>query len=87
MLEWKVSGPTISFFLMMTKLMELYMHGLKISFIEAPSNSCIAINIKIYSMKHINKILNKHKPICINIACIYKLSILLPLFVNSSTKE
>jgi len=35
-LEWKAFGPTISPFLMMTKLMELYMHGLKLSFKEAP---------------------------------------------------
>ena len=37
---------------MMTKLIELYMHGLKLSFIEAPLNSYIAINIKIFNEMH-----------------------------------
>ena len=43
-------------FLMMTKLMELYIFALKISFIEVPLNSCIAINNKIFNevMKCIN---------------------------------
>ena len=37
---------------MMTKLIESYMHGLKLSFIEASLNSCIAINIKIFNKVH-----------------------------------
>ena len=35
-LEWWAFVPTISPFFMMIKLMELYIHGLKISLIEAP---------------------------------------------------
>ena len=42
-------------FLMMTKLMELYMYGLKSSFIEAPLNSCITINNKVFNEVHETK--------------------------------
>ena len=40
---------------MMTKLMELYIHKLKISFIEAPLNSCKEITIKTTNIKIFNE--------------------------------